>query len=438
MRILFSKLIPTPLKKLRRKVLINIEKKKEQRLVSLQHYRYEKTLDSIRNKKGPVHIVFFAIYKSVWKYDSFYQLVKKDPRFQLSVLICPAVNRGEKHMKESLNECFEDFQKRGYNVIKGYDEKTNTYVNPLTLKPDIIFYTSPYDGLVDPRYYITNFLDIPSVYVNYGFSITNQPWGNGLLFHNLLWKQFIESDGIKKFILSIPGRNQNNMVISGYPPYDDYQNTGFSESVWKNCDKKIKRIIWAPHHTIETVDTTTFIQFSTFLKYSEFFRQLALDYKEKVQFVFKPHPLLKTKLYEHPEWGTDRTNEYYEWWEKGETTNYVSGEYKDLFLSSDAMIHDCGSFTLEYLYTLKPVMYLSDFNHESQINEVALKAHLSHYLSYSAKDIRDFIENVVLGENDPKKQERYQFFKEELLPPNGKTVAENMRDEILDSIYGSH
>lgn len=405
-------------------------------LIKSMPKRYEKAVTKIRKKSDPIHIVFFGIDNAAWKYESFYRLVENDPRFKLTVLVCPAVNMGRDHMIETLNECFEDFKLRGYNVLKAYDVEKDNYLDPRSLNPDIIFYTNPYKGLIDERYYITHYLDLPSVYINYGFSITNQPWGNGLLFHKLLWRQFCESVSIKKFIEYIQNRHSDSIVPSGYPAYDDYIGKQFNDKDWKIKDNMRKRVIWAPHHTIETVNTKEWIQFSTFFKYAHFMRKLSGDYRDKIQFVFKPHPLLKQKLYNHPDWGKEKTDEFYNFWKNGDNTNYISGEYSDLFFSSDAMLHDCGSFTIEYLYTQKPVMYLSDYNHESQINEVAKKAYKSHYIAESEKDIIEFLEKIVLKGEDTLQQKREIFFMEELLPPNGKTVAENIRDNILESIYG--
>lgn len=53
-----------------------------------------------------------------------------------------------------------------------------------------------------------------------------------------------------------------------------------------------------------------------------------------------------------------KTDRYYSEWESLSNAQLETGKYVDLFMTSDAMIHDCGSFTIEYHYTLKPVMYL--------------------------------------------------------------------------------
>ena len=102
-------------------------------------------------------------------------------------------------------------------------------------------------------------------------------------------------------------------------------------------------------------------------------------------------------------------------------------------MTSDAMIHDCGSFTVEYHYSENPVMYVSQ-NFVEQLkekNEFGKLAMNHHYVGKTKEDIIAFIENIVLAGNDPMKPRRQQFKKDYLLPPNGKTVAENTMEVFL-------
>ena len=105
-----------------------------------------------------------------------------------------------------------------------------------------------------------------------------------------------------------------------------------------------------------------------------------------------------------------------------------TGEFVNLFMTSDAMIHDCGSVSVEYHYSENPVMYVAR-NFEEQVedkNDFGQIAMNLHYVGKGEKDIIDFIENVVLSGNDPMKPQRQQFKQDYLLPPNGKAVAENI------------
>ena len=243
-----------------------------------------------------------------------------------------------------------------------------------------------------------------------------------------MWRHFIECKENLKLALSFEPKELQNAVVTGYPMYDEFMATKGDATMWKNPDRKFKRIIWAPHHTIE--GQTGMLQLSTFMLYADYMLQLAEQYKDKVQFVFKPHPVLKSVLYRPSNWGKEKTDAYYRKWEEGENTACVYGPYAELFMSSDAMIHDCGSFTIEYLYTQKPCMYLSTYDKMGQSNEVGRRAFNAHYHGYNEEDIHQFIDNVVLKGIDNMQSERSAFFDEVLLPPNGSSVAENILNDI--------
>jgi CDP-glycerol glycerophosphotransferase (TagB/SpsB family) len=96
--------------------------------------------------------------------------------------------------------------------------------------------------------------------------------------------------------------------------------------------------------------------------------EMAKKYQDSVQFVFKPHPVLRSKLVVL--WGEEKTNAYYNTWDSLPNSTIHEDEYIDLFLTSDAMIHDSGSFTVEYLYVNKPVMRtVSDLPLNEQFNQ---------------------------------------------------------------------
>ena len=312
-----------------------------------------------------------------------------------------------------------------------YDEKTDSYVDAFSFRPDIIFFSNPYDDLVDDRYNIRNYMGKTlTCYVNYGFCSVPDQWSCASQFHQRVWRYYVECEENLKQVKSY--YSGDNCVVTGYPTADLFASTIATGKDWKLKDEKLKRVIWAPHHTIE--GQTGLIHFSTFLLYCDFMLKLAEDYQESVQFVFKPHPLLLPALYAHPNWGKERTDAYYEKWEKGKNTTYVSGDYVDLFKSSDAMIHDCGSFTIEYLYVQKPVMFLGNFDRLSQSNKVGKQAYACHYQGKKEKDIIEFLNSVVLEEKDILKPYRASFFEEILNPNGGVSVAERILCDIKASV----
>ena len=149
--------------------------------------------------------------------------------------------------------------------------------------------------------------------------------------------------------------------------------------------------------------------------------------------MFKPHQVLKFKLQQL--WGVDKTEDYYKRWDALENAQLVSDGYVDLFLTSDAMIHDCGSFTTEYLFTRKPVMYLcGNTDMTDKFNEFGINSFNCHYQGRSGEDIERFLKEVVLDGKDPMKQQREQFFEDYLKPKDGLLPSQKILKVIEEAI----
>ena len=158
--------------------------------------------------------------------------------------------------------------------------------------------------------------------------------------------------------------------------------------------------------------------------------ELAKKYSDSVCFVFKPHPLLKNKLYK--KWGKEKTDSYYHLWEEMENTSLNEGAYENLFIESDAMIHDSASFIVEYLYLNKPVMRtLNGEDLKVLYNTFGLQCIDNHYIAQNKEDIEQFIKNVIDGK-DPMKEQRTKFVNEMLIPQG--SPSQNIIDDLLYSI----
>ena len=400
----------------------------------MQQVAYKIALHRVRKKGGLLNVVFINAQPSIWKYDSLFNLMLNDKHFNPLVLVCPLEGRGQELMLTSLKESMDFFLKKGYPVRCAYNDEDGSYLDIKELKPDILFYSTQYPNQLNKRYNQYTLRRYLKCFVNYAFVNVPGDWSSASAVHGLMWLYFSECESNRQLALSYNKREFQNIRVVGYPIYDEYKKAKGETVDWKNSNPKFKRIIWAPHHTIE--GQAGLLQFSTFLLYYDTMLRLAEKYKDKVQFVFKTHPLLRNNLYEHEAWGKERTDAYYTKWENGENTAYVNGNYINLFKSSEAMIHDSGSFLVEYLYTQKPCMYLSNYDRAAQCNEVGKKALACYYIGKSVEDIETFIENVINGGQDALLEKREQFYNEVLLPPNGKSVAENMLDEIVKGIYG--
>ena len=220
--------------------------------------------------------------------------------------------------------------------------------------------------------------------------------------------------------------------MTGYPGFDQLLiNKTPNNGVWKNKNPTLKKIIWAPHHLMNELN-----EVSNFLEYHDFFLELADNYRDKIQIAFKPHPLLRIKLEKDVNWGKEKTDIYYNKWLGLENGQFENSEYLDLFLTSDALIHDCGSFMSEYLIVGKPSLFM--IRNESIMKEWSRygeKALAVHYQSRNKKELIDFVENVVLKENDWMKEERNDFVQNILIQKDSLTASQNILNYLESQLF---
>jgi CDP-glycerol glycerophosphotransferase (TagB/SpsB family) len=336
-----------------------------------------------------------------------------------------------------MKECFrvmhqtEDFaRERGYKYISAYNwEKCEWRDIKKLCSPDVVFFTKPYKDTL-PAYHIYHYTDVLTLYVPYGINCMRLYHNNyELPFQSLLWKFLVETDFQKHYAEQYEHSKGDNVEVVGTLVMEKLmQEEYMAKDVWKKQEKKKKRIIWAPHHTVDYL-----FNFSNFLNYCEDMLRLAEKYKEEVQFAFKPHPVLKFKLINI--WGKEKTDAYYKHWEQLYNGQIEQGDYIDLFKTSDAMIHDCGSFTVEYLYTQKPVLFqIRDEKVKDEFNSFGQLCFEKHYHAYSIEETEAFIRDVVIADNDPKKEDREQFYKDYLYPKDGVMPSDKIMSLLQTAI----
>ena len=99
------------------------------------------------------------------------------------------------------------------------------------------------------------------------------------------------------------------------------------------------------------------------------------------------------------------------------------------------MIHDCGSFIAEYLFTQKPVLYqIKDDKLMEQWNSFGQMCLEQHYHAYSIEETENFIRAVVIEGNDPKKEQREKFYKDYLYPKDGIMPSEKIFNILKNAL----
>lgn len=400
----------------------------------LKQKQYARKLKQLRSANRPIRVCFFALDASTWKCDSLYQQMEQDSLFEPMVLVCPVDNQGRETMLRKMEESYSYFVGKRYKVLKAYDAHNDSYLDVHDIQPDIIFYLNPYRYLIDDRYYIDKFDNVLTCYIDYSLEIMNEQWAYSQPLQQLVWKYFVPSKLHQRLVESSEHRFVKNVSVSGYPTYDS-----FSNELNKTKNKQHKTIVWAPHQSIfaPTTNDEVSVRWSTFLLYADIMMSMIRKNKD-IHFIFRPHPLLKTNLYKHPEWGKERTDKYYDDLLSLPNVELSVGDYVEQFCKSDALIHDGGGFMAEYLYAQMPCLYLSNYIDEyitkNRFNELGIAAWEAHYHAYDKKDIENFVEHTVVRGNDRMRSRRAEVLHMYLLPPHQGTVAENIIGIIKNAI----
>ncbi len=391
--------------------------------------RQENYLEYVKSK-DKINVVFLVIHDSVWKYEMVYKLFKDDKRFNVKVAIIPLVRFGIAQF-ETYTQSLDYFASNGYEVIETFDGNTKTWIDVETVfDPDIVFFTNPHKLTFD-KYYIDAFKYKLTCYVPYAFVVIHsiEMHYNQAIFFKL-WKYFLETpshlDYAKKYM---PGQTKH-LMVTGYPSLDRiFQDDYKPKQVWKELKEETFKIIWAPHHTISGQGSG--LDYSSFMAYSEYFIQL-LQARSDLQIVFKPHPLLKEKLYKDKSWGQEKTDSYYQKWDMLENGQLEVGPYIDLFYESDAMIMDSASFLAEYQYFNKPMLFTTiDDDVIGRFNSFGQTIFDIVYKGKDTSDIRNFIDDVVVKGKDTLRGDRMAFFDKYIRQDSSKTASEKIYEELV-------
>lgn len=398
-----KKTIPKPIKELVVDIKTRtIDSWRKKQLVKKIFKKHEKLVTNLQAKKK-INVLFLVIHSSIWKVDNIFKRMQEDPFFNVEILICPYVQFGEQRMQEEMIQAYDFFKKKGYPVTKA-QKKDGTWVKLQEIKPDIVFFTNPHN-LTRKEYYEDAYLNYLSCYVPYHHEVTSYGGNNyqyNQMFHNAMWLIFSPHNASFEIYKNINHAKGKNVFVTGYPMLEAlFKNKDkcsdsrvySEENTWKNNDNRL-RVIWAPHHTIEA----GMLPWSNFLQYAEKIKTLAESKQKSIVWSFKPHPILKPKLYDHFDWGKTRTDAFYTFWENQEYTQLDLGEYESLFEQSDAMIHDSSSFLAEYLYFKKPVLYMMAKNNDSSFfTEFGKNALACSRMASNFKEIESFIDNLAVS-----------------------------------------
>ena len=378
-----------------------------------------------------IKVCFLAMNLGMWRYQRVYELFAADDRYEVVIALCPTVAFEKDEQIRNLQDLRDYFNSREIPFVD-WDEHQDKSLADLRedINPDIIFYPQQYPAIYYKEQSFCGFWDKLLCLTPYGIANEETKWTYNLDFHNRAWKLFYTNNAELKAAQRLAINRGRNVVVTGYTNMTEYLSPD-TVDVWNNKRPEVKRLIWAPHYSINAEHDLLYL--SNFLWMAEGMVEIAKQYQDRLQIAFKPHPKLRTRLYQHPDWGQERTDKYYRLWAEMPNTQLETGLFIDLFKTSDAMVHDSDSFQVEYLYVNKPVMFVKQSREQQNTTELCRRAIDCHYIGRNMDDVRQFVEMVLRGE-DTMREQRQQFFNKYLLPKSGTDVPLNIYNDIVTTL----
>ena len=401
-----------------------------------------------------IEVVFQSYSAAQWPAEGVYRKYENTPNVNAKILVSPLIDRNKESSIDSYKKTLNWYKENGYNVAEGLDPETlkKPGWDELGGYPDVLYQLSSwFTSLPSAQWFCKLPLRCLVAYIPYSIYLADNNDGSFAIqaiynkeIVNLMWRVYCDSvynlEGYKKYQL-LGGKNAR---YSGYAKMDCfYAEEEFTDDdirkIWKIPEgknpKDIKKIIIAPHFSIFDEGA---ILLSTFKKNAWFWLYLAEKYKDEVSFIFKPHPNLRWSSVENKLFSSyEAYDEYISKWDDLVNGKAVQeADYLEIFKTSDAMIMDSGSFLGEYLYTGKPLLFLT--RPEQRFMAIGQRVVDSYYKTpgENYSEIEDFIKNVVLEGNDTMKDCREKVFRDEFdyKKNNGMTACEYICDEIFDLI----
>lgn len=412
-------------------ILKNTNLNKEERIEELDIILtfIDKILTDFKNLKLKKNILFMPYKASMWtSLESIWKAACEDESCNPIVVLLPYYELDSSGNKIKLCYEIDKFNKK-LNIVD-YKE-----INLNEIRPNIVFIHNPYDEnntltRIPEEFYIDN-LKKYSKYVIYSPYFTFGNYENNIesisfylaQTNNKADKIIIQSKRVAD-ILKVFNYPNSKMIISGTPKTDAIIN-------------KMKENIEIPKIWKEKLKARKIFLLNTHLLYFQkgYYNNLeGEDYAQKYHkeiietfinrndcaLIWRPHPLLKSSLQNQYQ----QCLPFFKEMERkiNESTNCIideSGDYSIAFRLSSAMITTNSSLINEYMVTKKPILIFDKAPKEEDA-KISPINYLVNYFRNEPDNIRfeNFID-MVLNNQDPKRDERIKEIKNSFLNLNG-------------------
>ena len=394
--------------------------------VATTRRNYSRQLSRIRGKfdRGEkIRVIFIVTQPAKWKAASLYSALDNDDHFEVLLAVsCPESTIGLSPRKIAVDQeaNWQWFVSRGYKCIKVYDPLGDVYLRLDQFKPDFVFYPEVWYNhpVHHPKrvsvfaltcyipYFTPNYVDVDLD--------CRQP------MHRFYWCHIVANDELVKLYTDATSDRlmAGEFVGLGHTMFDELSST--REAVQGASAHKCA--IYAPHWTFDHPNNPAKLHYSTFATLGLAMLEYAKRHPE-IDWVFKPHPSLYSKVISSGLMSHHELDQYYEAW-KSIGHVVLGADYVEWFHRSTVMITDCGSFLSEYGVTGHPIIYLISSKNDIVPPPMIKRIYDTYYKVHNEEGLYSTLAEVLEAGRDPNKSIRLRYLS------SAKFLCNNAADNI--------
>lgn len=373
----------------------------------------------IKNKN--INIVFLVQHATIWNsLKSVYESMCNNKMINVSVVLIPFI-----HNDASVSKTY--FELKEFFIKENIPFINYNFYSLEKHRPHIVFVQNPYEETRLERFRIEEILKCGAkiCYIPYGLDVGGGIWNIQAMYniplHNLSWKIFVRSNKQKIMYSMYCDAGSSNIVVTGHPKFDNQKlnKQVQNEILLKKIDGR-KVILWAPHFSVGNPpawSTYNIYQKTIFEEFNE---------REDLFLYIRPHPLFFKAMINHGIWSEEDEKKFKIIIENSNNIALdENADYLQSFSISDALMADSGSFLLEYLPSLKPILYLHHPDGLGLYDETLEKL---YYKAVNEQNIIDFIDMISRGEDSELEKRK------NAIPDYLFGLDENIGDKIVEHI----
>jgi len=302
------------------------------------------------------------------------------------------------------------------------------------LHPHIVVLHTPYDGGHRPRFLHGDVLKAAgyrTVYITYGIEISDSTKARNDHFLGkavqTLWRGFTFSPLMIREYNSRMLTNNDAIRSLGHPKFDSfhasYPKPLLPASIASAAGGR-PIILWKVHFPKRVFGKQITPEIEEYVKFIEWMKS-----QDDLFFVFMPHPKFFAELQQFFDVAAFRCA-------LSDCKNlmiYDGDDYRPVLQNVDFIITDRSAIMIEAALTEKPILYVHNSKYREPLTPPVERLVDTYYSAKNCSDMIEYIENVVLKNNDYKRESRLNAIAS-VLPlhetPSGKRIANHLYEAM--------